>query len=100
METYANNASGASHWTFFSNHAHVLFCLSVGDDKVLRDVAAEVGITERAVQKIVHDLEEAGIVTRSRDGRRNRYKINSKVRLRHPVESHRFVGDLLSFVER
>ena len=66
--------------------------------KVLRDVAMEVGITERAVQNIVADLEAAGVITRFKEGRRNRYKINRKVKLRHAIESHRSVGDLLDFI--
>lgn len=91
---------GNSHWTFFSNHAHVLLCLDMGEDMVLRDVAVEVGITERAVQNIVADLEAGGIITRFKEGRRNRYKINRRVKLRHHIESHRSVGDLMDFVTK
>jgi len=86
------------HWTFLSNHGHVLVCLALDPDSRLRDVAASVGITERAVQKIVDDLEEAGIVTRERSGRRNRYRLNVNVPLRHPLEAHRTVGSLLGMV--
>ncbi len=85
-------------WTFFSNHAHVLFCLAADPGMLLRDVAAQVGITERAVQRIVVDLETAGGLTRLRAGRRNRYKVNPRVPLRHPVEAHRNIGDLLALV--
>jgi DNA-binding transcriptional ArsR family regulator len=88
----------ARHWTFFSNHGHVLVCLALDPDSRLRDVAASVGITERAVQKIVDDLDEAGILTRERSGRRNTYRLNVNVPLRHPLESHRTVGSLLSMV--
>jgi DNA-binding transcriptional ArsR family regulator len=88
----------ARHWTFLSNHGHVLICLALDPETRLRDVAASVGITERAVQKIVDDLEEAGIVTRERSGRRNRYRLNVNVPLRHPLESHRTVGALLGMV--
>lgn len=94
----ANSPSG-SHWTFLSNHAHVLLCLAQEPDQTLRDVAARVGITERAVQKIVSDLELAGVLTRQREGRRNRYHIDRSVQLRHPVESHRSVGDLIAMVQ-
>lgn len=94
----SSTVKDGSHWTLFSNHAHVLLCLDIGEDMVLRDVAVEVGITERAVQNIVADLESAGIITRFKEGRRNRYKINRKVKLRHHIESHRTVGDLLDFV--
>lgn len=90
----------SSHWTFFSNHAHVLLCLDSPEDKVLRDVAVEVGITERAVQNIVADLESGGVITRYKEGRCNRYKINRKVKLRHAIESHRSVGDLLDLIHK
>ncbi len=85
-------------WTFFSNHAHVLFCLAANPGMLLRDVAAQVGITERAVQRIVADLEAAGVLARVREGRRNRYKVDPRVSLRHPVEAHRNIGDLLALV--
>jgi len=88
-----------SSWTFFSNHAHVLVCLHRDGDRVLREVAQEVGITERAVQKIVAELEEGGVLKRTKVGRRNRYSINKRVRLRHAIEAHRTVGDLLRFVD-
>ncbi len=85
-------------WTFLTNHSHVLICLARDPSARLRDVADEVGITERAVQRIVTDLENGGVLTRTREGRRNRYSIHGERRLRHPVESHRSVLDLLSLV--
>jgi len=85
-------------WTFLSNHAHVLICLALDPDSRLRDVAASVGITERAVQKIVGDLEEAGIILRERSGRRNSYRLDVNQPLRHPLEAHRSVGALLGLV--
>lgn len=88
--------AGNSHWTFLSNHAHVLVCLAEEPDARVRDVALRVGITERAVQAIVNDLESCGALTRTRDGRRNHYEIHDDVPLRHPVESHRTVRDLLT----
>ena len=91
-------ASPARHWTFLSNHAHVLVCLALDPDARLRDVALSVGITERAVQKIVSDLEEAGVIVRERAGRRNSYRLNLEVPLRHALESHKTVGVLLSLV--
>lgn len=90
-------APGAG-WTFLSNHGHVLICLAREPGLRLRDVADRVGITERAVQKIVQDLEDGGILERHKQGRRNAYDISTTVPLRHPVESHRTVGDLLSAV--
>lgn len=85
-------------WTFFSNHAHVLVSLAKDPHARLRDVAEEVGITERAVQSIVAQLEEAGILTKERDGRRNHYTIDESVPLRHPLEEHKTVGSLLKMV--
>jgi DNA-binding transcriptional regulator PaaX len=64
----------------------------------LREVADRVGITERAVQGIVADLEAAGVITRRRDGRRNHYELHPDVPLRHPIEAHRTVGDLVRLV--
>ena len=88
----------ATNWTFFSNHSHVLICLAREPEWTLREVALRVGITERAVQRIVADLEEAEVLTRSRDGRRNRYEVHAGKPLRHPVEGHCTVQDLLSIV--
>lgn len=85
-------------WTFLSNHAHALICLAQQPDARLRDLAERVGITERAIQSIVRDLETAGAITRIREGRRNRYELHPDAPLRHPVESHRTVGDLIRMV--
>lgn len=93
-------APAAGGWTFFSNHAHVLFCLSAQPDRRLRDVALEVGITERAVQRIIAELEEADVLTKEKEGRRNRYLINPDAPLRHPVEAHCTVGTLITAIQR
>lgn len=87
-----------SGWTFLSNHTHVLVCLQREPELILRDVAARIGITERAVQRLVADLEAAGVLQRWRDGRRNRYAIHREARLRHPLESHRTLGELLDLL--
>ena len=92
------HAVPARSWIFLSNHAHVLVCLALDPTLRLRDVAASVGITERAVQKIVGDLEQAGILARERSGRRNSYRLTVDVPLRHPLESHRTVGNLLALM--
>ena len=85
-------------WTFLSNHSHVLICLFENPEMRVRDVAGRVGITERAVQKIIVDLEDAGIITREKEGRRNHYVISADRPLRHPVESHRTVAQLLEMI--
>jgi len=92
------DSESARHWTFLSNHGHVLICLARDPAARLRDVAIAVGITERAVQKIVSDLEEGGIVQRVREGRRNRYRLFLDRPMRHPVEAHRSVGELLELI--
>jgi DNA-binding Lrp family transcriptional regulator len=86
----------APAWTFLSNHSHVLICLAREPEARLRDVAEHVGITERAVQKIVRELELGGVLSRFRQGRCNRYNIHSEKTLRHPVEKHCTVRQLLS----
>ena len=88
----------AQGWTFLTNHSHVLICLEREPNLRLRDVAERVGITERGVLRIVSDLEEAGVLTRNRDGRRNHYQVNTSQHLRHPVEAHCTIGQLLEIV--
>jgi len=89
-----------SNWTLFSNHGHVLVCLARDSDARLRDVAADVGITERAVQKIVRDLQESGMVSVTKQGRRNRYRIHRKTKLRHDLEARCTVGGMMKFVNK
>jgi DNA-binding MarR family transcriptional regulator len=86
-------------WTFLSNHAHVIIALAKEPSLRVRDLAAAVGITERAVSGILADLEEAGVLAREREGRRNVYVINPEAPLRHSVESHRTVRDILQLAE-
>ena len=88
----------APQWTFLTNHAHVLLCLAQEPERRMREVAALVGITERAVQRIIADLEEAGYLDRIREGRRNRYEVRADLPMRHPVEQHRQVSALLDIV--
>ena len=82
-------------WTFLTNHAHVLVCIAEEPDVRGRDIAARVGITERAAQSIIADLVEAGYVVRTREGRRNRYAINIDGQLRHPLQQDHTIGELL-----
>ncbi len=86
------------NWTFLTNHAHVLLCL-VGDPAMrMRDIAELVGITERAVQQIIADLDNAGYLDRERSGRCNVYQIHEDKHLRHPLEAHSKIADLLTFL--
>lgn len=87
-------------WTFLSNHGHVLVCLADDPDVLIRDVAARVGITERSAQQIVADLESAHVITRHREGRRNRYVVRRNAHFRHPLEAGLRVGDFLDLVRQ
>ena len=87
-------------WTFLTNHGPVLVCLAVDPDVLLRDVSSDIGITERAVQQIVADLERSGVILRLRMGRRNRYILRREEPFRHPVEGAVTVGDFVDLVER
>ncbi|MCE0486529.1 helix-turn-helix transcriptional regulator [Ornithinimicrobium sediminis] len=87
-------------WTFLTNHGHVLVCLAVNPEVLLRDVATSIGITERAVQQIVGDLEQAGVLIRLRVGRRNNYIVRRDELFRHPVEGGVTIGDFVDLVER
>ncbi|MEO8696572.1 MAG: winged helix-turn-helix domain-containing protein [Acidimicrobiales bacterium] len=87
-------------WTFLTNHAQVLVCIADEPDIRGRDIAARVGITERAAQSIITDLVECGYVTRTREGRRNRYAVNREGRLRHPMQIDHTIGELLAALGR
>ena len=87
-------------WTLFSNHGHVLVCLARDSEARLRDVAADVGITERAVQKIVRDLQDGGMISVTKNGRRNRYRIHKKQTLRHRLEANCKLRDLIKLVNK
>jgi len=97
-----------SNWTIFSNHGHVLFCIARDSEARLRDVATDVGLTERAVQKIVRDLQacgmitvskHCGMITVSKHGRRNRYSIDNGKALRHDLEAHCTLGALIDLID-
>ena len=94
----AIETGSTSRWTFLTNHSHVLVVLHANPDMVLREVALAVGITERAVQRIIQDLETDGFIERERVGRRNRYVVLVDEPLRHPIEAHRRIGDLLALI--
>lgn len=94
-ETVASDAGERVLWTFLTNHFHVLACIYRDPAIRLRDVAAMVGITERAAQSMVADLAHAGYVTRRRVGRRNHYEVHRNAPLRHPLDTGLTVGTLL-----
>lgn len=109
MATDRKPMSRASHmansvprgWTFLTNHARVLILIAGSPGIRLRDVADQVGITERAAQRIVAELESAGYLDHEKVGRRNQYHLRPDAHLRHPLENDVEVGQLLAlFVDR
>jgi len=91
-------SESSAGWNFFSKHAHVLVCLADNSHARLRDVAERVGITERTALRLITELEEADILKRAKEGRRNCYFINLHAHLRHSLESHCTVGELLAMI--
>ncbi|MFM7148924.1 MAG: helix-turn-helix transcriptional regulator [Gemmataceae bacterium] len=85
-------------WTFLSNHSHVLLVIARDPGIRMREVAEKVGITERAVQRIVAELVAGGYLERERTGRRNHYRVHSHLPLRHSIEKHRNISHLLALV--
>jgi DNA-binding IclR family transcriptional regulator len=88
----------APRWDFLTNHAHVLVCVARDPGVRLRDIAAAVGITERAAHRIVSELVDEGYLVRTREGRRNHYQVKAELPLRHPLAEEREVGDLLELL--
>jgi DNA-binding MarR family transcriptional regulator len=89
------SSSGPKTWTFLTNHAQVLLCLAEDPDIRLRDVADRVGITERASQRILAELVDAGYVKTTRVGRRNRYTVDREHAMRHTAQIGFEIGTLL-----
>jgi DNA-binding MarR family transcriptional regulator len=87
-------------WTFLTNHAHVLLCIAEKPDLRMRDLARLIGITERAVQRIVNDLAEEGYLDVEKGGRCNIYTTHREKHLRHPIEAHSRVNDLLRLLSK
>jgi predicted transcriptional regulator len=85
-------------FALLTNHGHVLSLIAQQPDIRMREIAANVGITERAVQRIVDELTTCGYIGVTKDGRRNRYQVRKEHQLHHPVEQHRSVGDLVRFM--
>jgi hypothetical protein len=94
----AQGSVGYPGWRFVTNHARVLETIARDPTIRLRDVALIVGITERTAAQIVDDFVRAGYLTKTREGRRNRYEVHRELPLRHPQHRHRTVGDLLEFL--
>jgi predicted HTH transcriptional regulator len=97
-DTEGASTQEVSNWTFLSNHSHVLVCLLKHPDYTVRQMSQMIGITERAILRVISDLEAAGVVQRTRAGRRNSYMLNLDVPLRHPVEAGHSARELLDFI--
>lgn len=94
--------AGARRWTFLSNHAHVLICIAGNPSARIQDIAAQVGITARGVQRILRELEEAGYLSHTRasdDARSNVYRVDRTLPLRHPLERHQRIAALLDLAD-
>jgi DNA-binding MarR family transcriptional regulator len=87
--------STAREWTFLSNHGHVLVHLNRFPDSKVKEIAHEIGITERSAQLILADLQQAGYVVIEKIGRRNHYRVNPKGKFRHRAEKSKPIGLLL-----
>lgn len=95
----AKQKNQSSNWTFLTNHLHVILCLHRDKETTVRNLALNIGITERSVQRILNELVEADAITREREGRRNVYKIDYKYRLRHQLEKNHSIGELLELLQ-
>ena len=85
-------------WSFLTNHARVLLCIAADPGVRLRDIAATVGVTERRAHAIVTDLVGGGYVVKQRDGRRNRYQVQTDLPLGDPINRERTIGELLDLL--
>lgn len=87
-----------ANWTFLTNHARVLLCIAHDPGVRLRDIAARLGITERSAYSIVTDLTEAGYIVKRKDGRRNRYQIQTHLPLPESTSREHTLGEVLALL--
>jgi predicted transcriptional regulator len=99
MKNMGHTNNTIENWTFFSNNVHVLVCLTHRPQPTTRQIAIQVGITERAVQRILAKLISAGVVSVGKEGRRNRYELDLDQKLRHPLESHKTIGEFIHLID-
>ena len=91
-------ADATTTWTFLTNHSHVLLAISKTPGIKVREISDLVGVTERAVLRIISELNDAGFISIEKIGRENRYSVTSDIPLRHPLEQHRTVSELLEML--
>jgi DNA-binding MarR family transcriptional regulator len=96
--TILDSMDASPSWSFLTLHARILLCLAEDPDIRLRDLGDAVGVTERAAQRVITELVEAGYVSRIRKGRRNHYTIRSDLSLPDPLARGQKVGDLLGLL--
>ena len=94
----SNSHRNEKPWRFVTSHTQVLLCIARNPEIRIRDVADLTGITERAAQRIIADLVEAGYVQRERLGRRNHYVIRTDLKMRHPLQQAHEIGELLELL--
>lgn len=87
-----------ARWTFLTNHAQVLLRIARNQRATAREIAQTIGITERAVQRILSDLEETGYISHTRDGRQNRYEVHGERPMRHPAQGGYTIHDLIELL--
>lgn len=91
-----SEAPGQGSWTLLTTHGRALVAIAEDPGARMRDLAGVIGVTERTVQAIVGDLEDAGYLSRTRVGRRNRYTVNANRPFRHSAQDGHVVGPLLN----
>lgn len=87
-----------AHWTFLTNHAQVLLCIARNPRVTAREIAEQIGITERAVQRLLSDLEASGYISHVRNGRKNIYEIHPERPMRHPAQQGHSISELLTLI--
>ena len=90
----------APRWAFLTNHGQVLICVARDPDARLRDIGDRLGITERAVHRLLAELADAGYITRTRAGRRNHYTINAHLPFPDAIAREQSIGELLEVLTR
>ena len=95
-----HEAARETRWTFLTGHGHALIVIMRDPNVRLREIASELGVTERTAQTVVNDLVEAAYVARTRVGNRSRYEVRTNRPFRHPVERDHAVGELLEVLAR
>jgi hypothetical protein len=89
-----------ARWNFLSNHGRALLCITHDPEARLRDIAVDLGVTERSAYAIVNDLAEAGYVTKEKEGRRNRYSVRTDLPLPEATDRDVAIGEVLSVLSR